>query len=200
MSGRGLWGGHWPAYARSASTPAPMCWLCTSVMFREPSVASSFTPLCSSGRLPSKIILIPDLCHSGQASDWLYCPSFESVRLQVGSLPARAALRSPFFRGTLCPLIAVAILVKTSLIPQLRWLSAFGASAVVGATAGVLWAPASGAGTRARLAARFGGWWRAVQGSAHSLRHRLPGAGKPLPAPYSGSSLAMQPNRLLTED
>ena len=80
------------------------------------------------------------------------------------------------------------------------WLSAFGASAVVGATVGVLWAPASGADVRTRLATGLGGWWRAVQGGARALQYRLPWAGKPRPAAHGGPNLAMQPNRLLTED
>lgn len=91
--------------------------------------------------------------------------------------------------------------MKTTLKPQLMWLSAFGASAVVGATAAVLWAPASGSAARHQLTTGFGGWWRAVRGGARSLRHRLLGAGKPVPTVrYGGPDLAMQPNRLLTED
>lgn len=77
------------------------------------------------------------------------------------------------------------------------WLSAFGASAVVGAAAAVLYTPAAGAEARTWLASRFGGWWLAAKGGASSFRSRLPGTGKPHPAASAGRNLALQPNRLL---
>ena len=81
-------------------------------------------------------------------------------------------------------------------IPALdRW-SAFGASALVGLTAGILWAPASGQHSRTRLAARFRDWSRTLTGRwntwplARTTRR---------PAPAAAPDLAMRPERLLTE-
>lgn len=70
----------------------------------------------------------------------------------------------------------------------------------MGATAAVLWAPASGSEVRTRLATGLGGWWRALQTRANSWQPHLPGAAKRRPVADDGPSLAMQPNRLLTED
>ena len=80
------------------------------------------------------------------------------------------------------------------------WLSAMGVSAVVGATAAILWAPASGSAVRTRLVTSLSNWWRTVQGRANSWQHRLPRIGRPQPMVYGGPNLSMQPNRLLTEN
>ncbi|MDB5271416.1 MAG: hypothetical protein JWP58_4456 [Hymenobacter sp.] len=83
----------------------------------------------------------------------------------------------------------------------LQW-SAFGASVLAGLTAGVLWAPASGQHSRGRLAAGIRDWSRSVAGRwnlwqpwplARATRHRVPNI-------LRSNDLAMQPNRLLTED
>ena len=82
-------------------------------------------------------------------------------------------------------------------IPALdRW-SAFGASALAGITAGILWAPASGQHSRSRLAARFRDWSRTLTGRWNSWPMTQP-IHRPLPA--TAPNLAMHPERLLTTD
>ena len=88
--------------------------------------------------------------------------------------------------------------------PALAQWSAFGASALAGLTAGMLWAPAAGPQARARLAAGVRDWLRSMAGRwnlwapvplARRGRHHI------VPTPQRpASDLAMQPNRLLTED
>jgi hypothetical protein len=113
--------------------------------------------------------------------------------------PASAAPRRPFF-ASLFSLITVAIPSKSTLYLLSTRFAAFGESAVVGATAAVLWAPASGAETRTQLAKGLGRWWQTIMGRENSWRHRLPGASKFRPVASGACNLAMQPNRLLTED
>ena len=82
-------------------------------------------------------------------------------------------------------------------IPVLgRW-SAFGASALAGLTAGILWAPASGQHSRTRLAAHFRDWSRTVTGRWNHWPMIRP-MHRPLPA--AAPNLAMHPERLLTAD
>jgi len=82
-------------------------------------------------------------------------------------------------------------------IPALgRW-SAFGASALAGLTAGILWAPASGQHSRTRLAARFRDWSRILTGRWNPWPLARP-TRRPLPA--AAPNLAMHPERLLTAD
>ena len=79
-----------------------------------------------------------------------------------------------------------------------RW-SAFGASALAGLTAGILWAPASGQHSRTRLAARFQDWSRTLTGG-WNLWNAWPRT-RPTrrPASTGAPDLAMHPERLLTE-
>ena len=84
-------------------------------------------------------------------------------------------------------------------IPALgRW-SAFGASALAGLTAGMLWAPASGQHSRARLAARLRDWSRTLTGRWSRWNTWPLARATRRPAPTAAPNLAMHPERLLTE-
>lgn len=113
-------------------------------------------------------------------------------------LPGSAS--AAVFRFTIIPLTIMNISLKTPLSFPLLWLSAFGASAVVGAAAAVLWAPASGLESRNRLATGLNGWWQAMRSPANPWQNRLSGAGTKWPDASGEPNLAMQPNRLLTAD
>ena len=84
-------------------------------------------------------------------------------------------------------------------IPVLgRW-SAFGASALAGVTAGILWAPASGQHTRTRLAARLRDWSRALTGHWNLRNPWSLTRNTRRPAPKATPDLSLHPERLLTE-
>ena len=88
-------------------------------------------------------------------------------------------------------------------LTRAQW-SAFGASILAGLTAGVLWAPAAGSHSRTRLAAGFRDWSRTVAGRWHlwtpwPLARRPRHGADPTPK-RPAPNLAMQPNRLLTEN
>ena len=79
-----------------------------------------------------------------------------------------------------------------------RW-SAFGASALAGLAAGILWAPASGQHSRARLAAYLRDWSQTRTGRWSRWNTWPQVRTTRRPVPTAAPDLAMHPERLLTE-
>ena len=84
-------------------------------------------------------------------------------------------------------------------MPALGHWSAFGASALAGLTAGILWAPTSGQHSRTRLAARFRDWSQTLTGRWNQWSYSPLARLTRQPAPTAAPNLAMHPERLLTE-
>ena len=88
---------------------------------------------------------------------------------------------------------------RARILAPSQW-SAFGASALAGLTAGILWAPASGQHSRTRLAARFQDWSRTLTGRWNRWNPWPLARPTHRPALTAVPNLSMQPERLLTAD